>query len=127
MPWHILKPQAEIKVLGDSLLCEIKTGSREMPVQGVIRASPFKVTHQSGQFVECLGIEAKHLANFARCQPPPIGDYICRHCSAKLSITLIDILNRLLAIIARRKIEINVWPFAALLREKALKEQLHAN
>src|SRR5438270_6378404 len=127
MAWQILKAQTEIKVLGDSLLCEIKTSSREMPVQCVIRASPFKVTHQSGQFIECLCIEAKHLANFARCQPPSIGNNVCRHCGTELSITLIDILNRLLAIIARRKIEIDVRPFAALLGEKPLKQQLHSN
>ena len=42
-----------------------------------------------------------------------------------LSVALVDILDGALALIAAGKVEIDVRPFAALLGEKALEQQLH--
>src|SRR5262249_48782959 len=52
---------------------------------------------------------------------------ICGHSCAKLTITLIDILDGLLSFISRREIQIDVGPFAALFRQEALEEQLHSD
>ena len=59
-----------------------------------------QIADQGRQSVQRLGIEAKHLSNFARCQPSTVSNDIRGHGSAELAISLIDILNRLLAVIA---------------------------
>ena len=43
------------------------------------------------------------------------------------AVALVDVLDRLLALIAARQIEIDVGPFAALFGEEALEQQLHAD
>ena len=66
------------------------------------------------------------LPNLARRRPSAIGDDVCGHRRAQLAVTLIHILNRALALVAAGQIEIDVRPLAALLREEALEQQLHA-
>ena len=41
------------------------------------------------------------------------------------AVLLVDVLDDLLALVARRQIEVDVRPLAALLGEEALEEQLH--
>ena len=43
----------------------------------------------------------------------------------RCAVPLIDVLNNFFALVARRQIKIDVRPFAAVLAQEALKEQLH--
>ena len=54
-----------------------------------------------------------------------IRDHVRRHRRAQLAITLIHVLNRLLALLSRRQIEIDVRPLAPVLAQKPLEQQLH--
>ena len=83
--------------------------------------------HQPGKPAQCLVIKAERFANFARRRSATISDDVCRHRRAEFSVALVNILNRALALIAARQIEIDVRPLAALFRKKAFKQQLHAD
>src|SRR2546422_700406 len=54
-----------------------------------------------------------------------IGDHIRSHRGAERAVPLIDILNGALALIAARKIEIDVGPLASLFGKEALEQQIH--
>ena len=73
------------------------------------------------------GVDAERLAHFARGAAAAIGDDVGGHRRAARAVALVDVLDHLLAPIAARQIEIDVRPLAALLREEALEEQLHAD
>ena len=75
----------------------------------------------------CAGSKPEHLADLARRGPAAIGDDVGGHGRAELAVALVDVLNDALALIAARQIEIDVGPLAALLREKALEQQVHAD
>ncbi len=83
--------------------------------------------HQSGQTAKRVVIKAERFANFARRRAAAISDDVCRHRRAKFSVALVNILNRALALVAARQIEIDVRPFAALFGKKAFKQKLHAD
>ena len=71
-------------------------------------------------------IEAERLADLARRRLAAIGDDVRRHRSAQFAVTLIDVLDGLLALVFGGQIEIDVRPLAPALAQEALKEQLHA-
>src|SRR5204863_2303425 len=85
----------------------------------------FKMADEAGEAVECLHIEAEHLADFPRRRAAAIGDDIRGHRRAERAVSLIDILNGALALIAAGKIEIDVGPFAALFGKESFEEQFH--
>src|SRR5207245_3122256 len=68
----------------------------------------------------------EYFADFARRRTPAISDHVCGHRRAKLAVTLVNVLNRPLALVAARQIEIDVGPFAALFGKKTLEQKLHA-
>ena len=72
-------------------------------------------------------VEIERLADFARRALAAIGDHVGGHRRAVLAVFLVDVLNHALAAIAARQIEIDVGPLAALFREEALEQQLHAD
>ena len=72
-------------------------------------------------------IEAQNFAGFARRRPSAIGDDVCRHRGAARSISLVDILNGAFALIAARKIQIDIGPFAAFFGKKTFEKQFHAD
>ena len=75
----------------------------------------------------CAGVELERLPHFARGAPAAIGDDVGGHRRAVLAVLLVDVLDDPLAPIAARQIQIDVGPLAALLRQEALEEQLHAH
>src|SRR5438045_1760102 len=72
-------------------------------------------------------IEPQRLPHLARRAPAAIRDDVGGHRRAAWSVLLVDVLNDALAPIAARQIEIDVGPFPALLREKALEQEIHAD
>ena len=71
--------------------------------------------------------QAEHLADLAHRRARAIGDAVGGHGAAALAVLLVDVLDDLFAPVARRQIEVDVGPLAALLRQEALEEQLHAD
>ena len=72
-------------------------------------------------------IEAQRLADLARCRLAAIGNDVGCHCGAQFAVTLIDVLDGLLALLFRGQIEIDVRPLSTALAQKTLEEQLHAD
>src|SRR6185437_16848254 len=76
---------------------------------------------------QCLVVKTQRLANFASCRTAAISDHVRRHGCAEFPIALVNILDRALALIAARQIEIDVRPFTPLFRKKTLEQKLHAD
>ena len=98
-----------------------------MPRQRVGRIGELEVVHHLRQPIDLRGVEAERLAHFARGAPPAIGDDVGRHRRAEPAVFFVDVLDDPLAPIAARQIEIDVRPLAALLRQKPLEQQIHAD
>ena len=99
----------------------------EVARQRVGRIAELEVVHHLGEPIDLHGIEAERLAHFARRASPAIGDDVGRHRRAETAVLFVDVLDDPLAAIAARQIEIDVGPLAALLREKPLEQQIHAD
>ncbi len=82
---------------------------------------------QLREAVERVRLHAQHLAHLAHGQPALPGDHHGRHRGARLAVLREHVLDHPLALGARRQIEIDVGPLAALLREEALEEQTHGD
>ncbi len=108
-------------------MLQIKARMTEMILHRVCGALPFKGANHRGQSSQRFRIKAKSLAHLTCCRSPAIGDDVRRHGGAQLAIALINVLDGALAIISARKVQINIRPFAALFRQKALKQQLHTD
>ncbi len=105
----------------------IKACLLEVPSHGVVGSAPLPMTNQAGKPRELLFVEAQRLANLTRRRAPSIADDVRGHCRAELRVALVDVLNHLFALIPGGQVEVDVGPLAAVLVEKALEEQLHAN
>src|SRR5207245_45769 len=70
-------------------------------------------------------IESKSFAHLSRSRAVTISNDVRRHCGAKLAVPLINVLNCFLSLVSARKVEVDVRPLAAFLRQKTLKEQFH--
>ena len=72
-------------------------------------------------------IEAQRLAGFTGRRLAAIGDDIRGHGRAKFAVSLIDVLDGLLALLFRRQIKVDVRPLVAALAQEPLEEQFHAD
>ena len=72
-------------------------------------------------------VEPSTLPDLARRAPAAIRDDVGGHRRAELAVFFVDVLDDALAAIAARQIEIDVRPLAALLRQKPLEQQIHAD
>src|SRR5207244_488066 len=86
---------------------------------------PFPRPHQAREAAQSVLIKTQRLTDLARRGATPIGNDVGSHGGAALSITLVNILDGALALIAAGQIEIDIRPFAALLGKKTLEEQTH--
>ncbi len=82
---------------------------------------------QTGETAKCFFVKIEHLAHFARRRTSAISDDIRGHRRAEFSVALVNVLNRVFALISARQIEIDVGPFASLFGKKSFKQQLHAD
>jgi len=78
-----------------------------------------------GDAVHLLEREAQRLADLACRRARAVGDDVGGHAGAVRPVAPVDVLDDLLALVARRQIEVDVRPLAALLGQEALEEQLH--
>src|SRR5437660_6899969 len=105
----------------------IQSGIAETMVEGVIFISVFPGGDRSRNFIQSFRIEAKGLSHFPRSQPAAVSNNVRGHGCAALAVKFVQILDYALTLIAAGKIEIDVWPLAALLRKKTFKKQIHAH
>ena len=108
-------------------MLDIEACMQKRMFQGVVLSLPLPLRHQAREPPQGLRIEAHCLAHFARSRLAAIGNHIGGDGGAQLAITLIDVLNRLLAFISGGQIEIDVRPFSAAFAQKAFKKQVHAD
>ena len=124
MPRQILKAQAQLEKFTNPRLPHIEACRPELRVErvGLVLDSKGRRGYEP---VERIHVEAQNLPGLARRIPAAIRDDIGGHRGAQRAVSLIDVLNGALALVAARKIEIDVGPLAALFGKEALEEQLH--
>ncbi len=74
-----------------------------------------------------LGILAEHLAHLPHGHLDAIGDDVRGHGGSRLAVFREDVLDRLLALVPARQVDVDVGPLAALFGEEAFEEQVHAH
>src|SRR6185369_6970657 len=124
---QILDHLIKLEELLDSRLAQIQTCVTKLPLAGIVRIFPFKRVDERRQTRKRFVVEIEHLPDFARGRAPTISDDIRGHRRAEFSVALVNVLNRLLALIAARQVEIDVRPFASFFGKKTLKQQIHAD
>ena len=78
-----------------------------------------------GDSAHLLERESQRLAHLTCRRARAVGDDVGGHTGAVRSVALVDILNDLLALVARRQVEVDIRPLTPLLGQEALEEQLH--
>ena len=106
---------------------EVESSVAEAMVEGIVGVFVLPGSDGGRNFVECFGIKAKGLSHFTRSHAIAISNDIGSHGSAALAVTLIDVLDGALALIAARQINIDVGPLAAFFGEKTLEQQIHSH
>ena len=127
MARQVLHGDIQLEEFANAAVARIETGFVELALGGVARILPLPSARQARQARHCGLIEAQRFADFARGRASAIGDDVGGHGGAEFAIALVDILDDALAPIAAGQVDIDVGPFAALLGEEALEEQLHAD
>ena len=82
---------------------------------------------EAGEPIQFVLFEPERFADIAHGGAAAIGNDVCGHGRAELAVTLVDVLNGSLALIAAGEIEIDVGPFAAFFGEEPFKQQFHAD
>ena len=86
--------------LGDAPMAEIETGMAEVVAEGFLFLAPLPMSDQAGETAQSLLVEAEGFTNFTCGRFATVRDDVCRHGGAKFSITLIDVFDGLLALVA---------------------------
>ena len=115
----------EIAELPDSEIGGIDAGFFQVAPERLAAIGVLEAVHQLREPIDECFVEAQHLANLSRRAAAAIGNDVGGHRRAQLAVALVDVLDHLLAAIAARQIEIDVGPFATLLRKEALEQQVH--
>src|SRR6185503_10716214 len=124
---QILDQLIKLKKLFDARLAQVQTRIAKLSLARVVWIFPFPRVNESGESCQCFVVEVEHLADFTCSRAPAISDNVRGHGRAEFSIALVNVLNRLLTLIAARQIEIDVRPLASFLRKKALEQKIHAD
>src|SRR6516165_4959076 len=127
MTRQVLYRDAKLEKLANARMPQFESGIAKLALQRVAGVLVLPGIDQAGQTAKRFFIKAQHLADFTGCRTAAIGDDVGRHSRTEFAITVVNILNRLLALIAAGKIEIDIRPLAPLLRKEAFKQQLHSN
>src|ERR671927_881756 len=110
MARQILDHLIKLEELLDARLAQIHTSLAKLSLGGVVWIFPFPPVYECRETCQRFVIEVKHLPDFARGRAPAISDDVSRHRRAEFSVALVDVLNRLLALISARQVEIDVGP-----------------
>ena len=125
VPRQILQPHRQLQILRNPRMLHIEPRMLKRVRHRVVLPAPLPLAHQPRQPPQRLRIEPQRLPHLPRRRLAPIRNHIRRHRRAQLAITLVDVLNRLLPLLLRRQIQINVRPLAPALAEETLKQKLH--
>jgi hypothetical protein len=134
MPRQILDLLPEAAERSDDRRLKVETDFAQVALERLFRVDPLEMVHHLRQPVDLRRFERQRLAHFARRAAPPIRDHVRGHRDAwsvralgAIAVLLVEMLDRALAAIAARQIEIDVRPFAALLGQEALEQQIHSD
>ena len=125
MARHALNLAHEIDQHHDSRRFRIDAAALEQRHEIVVMVAELVHLVELGEPVNLFGRKAQRLADFAHRAFRAIGDHVRGHRGAAFAVAAIDVLNRLLAIVAAGQVEIDVGPFAALLGKEALEQEFH--
>ena len=98
-----------------------------MARERVGRIDELEMVHRLGQAIDLRHVERQRLPHLARGAAAAVGDHVGRHRGAQLAVALIHVLDRALAAVAARQVEVDVGPLAALFRQEPLEQQVHAH
>ena len=99
----------------------------EMLIEGVVGVDELVTGKQLRQAIRLRRGESQHLAHLAHRAPWPVGDHVGGHACAVRAVACVYVLQDLLSAIPRGQIQVDVWPLAPLLVEKAFKQKLVTN
>src|SRR5258708_36916451 len=125
VPRQVLHGLVKLKELSDAPIAQIQARVLELARGRVLRILPFPGMHQTRQTPESLFINPEHFTDFARRRTSTISDHVRGHRRAQLAVPLVNILNRALALIAARQIEIDVRPLTPFFGKKAFEQKFH--
>ena len=127
MSRQVLHAVPELGEPSERRVIEIAAGLDHPLAQRVGRIDELELIHHLRETIDLRRVDAERLPDFARRALAAIGDDVGRHRRPEPAVFLVDVLNHPLAAIAARQIEVDVGPFAALFRKKALEQQIHAH
>src|SRR2546423_3676355 len=127
MSWQILNCFAQFKIFSNARMTQVQASIAEAVIECVIRIAVLPVRYGRRKFVQCFLIKAEHFADFSRSHTAAIRNDVGGHGRAALAIASIQILDYGFAVVAARKIKINVRPLTSFLRQKPFEEQLHTD
>src|SRR6185295_18243871 len=107
---QVLHALIEFEELFDARLAQIQTRIAKLSLAGIVWIFPFPRVNERRQTRERFVVEVERLPDFARGRASAISDDVCRHRRSMFSVALINVLNRLLALLSTRQIEIDVGP-----------------
>src|SRR5215212_2092093 len=124
---EVLHQLIKLKEFFDARLVQIQTRIAKLSLAGIVWILPFPRVDERGETCKRFLVEIEHLPDFARGRAPTISDDVCGHRCSEFSVALVNVLNRPLALISARQIEIDVRPFTSFFRKKALEQKIHAD
>src|SRR6202008_4527478 len=113
----------ELEELFDARLAQIQTRIAKLSLAGIVWIFPFPRVDECGETRKRFVVEVERLPDLTRGRAPAISDDVCGHRRAMFSVALVNVLDRLLALVAARQIEIDVGPLASFFRKKAVKQK----
>ena len=125
MARQILDGCIELHEFGNTLVRRIELGVAELALDGFPLILEPPLRDDARELAEFVWREAEDLADIARGAASAIADDICSHRRAMFAVTLVDVLNDALPLIAARKVDVDVGHFAALFGEETFEEKLH--
>src|SRR3954454_5099469 len=122
VPRQILHALIKLEEFFDARLPQVQTRIAKLPLAGIVWIFPFPRVDERRQTRERFVVEVERLADFTRGRAPAISNDVRRHRRPEFSVAFVNVLNRLLALLAARQVEVDVGPLAAFFRKKALKQ-----
>ena len=108
-------------------LMEVDADLAQVALQRFFRVDELEMVHHLGEAIDVGRLHRQDLADLACRAPAAIGDHVGGHRGAEFSVLLVDVLDHALAAVPARKVDVDIGPLAALLREEAFEEQIHSD
>src|SRR5271169_2577652 len=122
MTGQILRRQTQLEIFANPRMLKIESGIAEAAIERVMLVFELPGGHRRRNSLQRVFVESQRLAHFARGHAIAIRDYVGGHGRSALSITLINVLDYALALVAAGQIKIDVRPLAAFLGKKSFKQ-----